>query len=124
MSHLAKSMQKFWKRWKRKYLLELRKHHCTQLDRGEVHNLKKGEVVTMYDKGHPRGLWRLGRIQELIEGAGGRIRRVYVRVMSKQGQTKVLRRPVQHTHPLEVHCRAQDESTDLSPPGSDPNSQA
>ena len=40
----------------------------------------------VYDEGHPRGIWRLGRIEELIPGADGKIRGVCVKVVSKGGQ--------------------------------------
>ena len=38
----------------------------------------------------------------MTEGSDGRIRGVYVKVMSKKGHIKVLRRPIQHIYPLEV----------------------
>ena len=102
MTHLTKSLQKFWKRWRKEYLMELREFHRVQLGRGLAHHPVKGEVVTVYDEGHPRGLWRLGRIEDLIEGMDGRIRGVYVRVISEKGRARVLHRPVQHFYPLEL----------------------
>ena len=49
-------------------------------------SLRTGKVVMVYDEGHPRGIWRLGRIEELIPGADGKIRGVCVKVVSKGGQ--------------------------------------
>ena len=119
MAHLNKCLQGFWKRWKKEYLMELTEFHCTRLKKGLEYTLEKGEVVTVYDKGHPRGMWRLGRIEDLIEGADGRVRGVLVRVASKKGCTKVFRRPVQHIYPLEIRSTTQsDESVQLEP--SDP----
>ena len=63
MDHLARLLQKFWKRWKKEYLLELREFHHMRLDKGTAHTLEKGEIVTIYDEGHLRGLWKLGRIE-------------------------------------------------------------
>ena len=52
--------------------------------------------MTIYDEGHPRGMWRLGKIENLIEGVDEQVRGVYVRVMSKKGHMKILCRPIQH----------------------------
>ena len=38
-----------------------------------------------YDDGHPRGLWRLRKIESLVCGVDGVVRGVHVRVMSKKG---------------------------------------
>ena len=54
--------------------------------------------LTLYDEGHPRDLWLLGRIESLIHGTDGV---VYVGVMSKGGHPKLLRK---HIYPLEVRC--------------------
>ena len=45
----------------------------------------------MYDEGHPRGLWRLGRVVELIPSAGGKVRGVRVKVVSKGGKSRSFR---------------------------------
>lgn len=102
MNHLAKVLQHFWNRWKREYLLELREHHRVRLEKGLVHKIQKGEIVTVYDECHPRGMWRLGRIEELIEGTDGKVRGVRVRTQTSNGCISVLQRPVQHIYPLEV----------------------
>ena len=52
-AHLAKTLERFWKRWKREYLLELREFHRTSQQGGAAYLLKPGEVVTVYDEGHP-----------------------------------------------------------------------
>ncbi len=41
-------------------MLELREHHRTRLARGETRDLMVGEIVTVYDEGRTRGLWKLG----------------------------------------------------------------
>ena len=58
MSHLSKTLGRFWKCWKREYLLELREFHRSRARGGVLYTLPR-EVVTVYDEGHPRGLWRL-----------------------------------------------------------------
>ena len=61
-NHIAKSLERFWKWWKLEYLLELREFHRR---REATLALQPGELVTVYDESHPRGMCRLGRIEEL-----------------------------------------------------------
>ena len=82
--------------------MELREFHRVREEKGSRHVVRPGEVVTIYDENHPRGWWRLGRIECLIVGADGVVRGVRVRVASKEGHTKSLHRPLQHIYPLEV----------------------
>ena len=101
-AHLAVTLEKFWKRWKLEYLQELREFHRTYQQGGATYSLHPGEVVTVYDESHPRGMWRLGGVEELLPSSDGEVRGVLVRVMSKGGQVKMIRRPIQHIYPLEV----------------------
>ena len=56
----------------------------------------------MYDEGHPRGLWRLGKIEDVIRSTDGGVRGVIVKVTSRKGHVKYLRRPIQHIYPLDI----------------------
>ena len=103
MRHLIKTSEKFWKRWKKEYLLELRESHRThRTDKGVVSPVRVGEIVTIHEEGRPRGLWRLGKIEYVMRGSDGEIRGACVRVLSKTGRFTLLRRPIQHLYPLEV----------------------
>ena len=78
MKHLLKTSEKFWKRWKKEYLLELSEFHRTSRIskgvKGVKETVQEGQFVTVYDEGQPRGLWRVGKIEEVIPGMDGRIR--------------------------------------------------
>ena len=64
----------FWKRWRNEYLMELREyHHNPNTRKGVQDAIKEGQVVTIFDEGRPRGLWRLRRVEYVIRGADGRI---------------------------------------------------
>lgn len=72
---LSSRMKHLQKCWKKKYLLELREFHCSfQVNKGMKDAVQEGQIVTVYDEGQPRGLWRVSRIQEVISGTDGRIR--------------------------------------------------
>ena len=59
-------LQHFWRRWKAEYLLELREFHRAREERGSMYIIQVGDIVTVYDESHPRGLWRLGKVESLI----------------------------------------------------------
>ena len=54
-----------------------------------------------------RGLWKLGRVRELIPGVDGNVRGAFVRVQSGGGHSTI-KRPVQRLYPLEVRAEVMD----------------
>ena len=55
-------------------MLELREFHRTyQTSKGVKDVVQEGQVVTVYDEGQPRGLWRVGRIEGVIQGPDRKI---------------------------------------------------
>ena len=111
--HLKIVLSKFWKRWRKEYLLELREHHRTRcVTHGSDADIQVGAIVTVYDDSHPRGMWRLGVVEELIIGADGVTRGARVRVISKTGRPTTLRRPIQLLYPLEVRAHRTPEEGD------------
>lgn len=101
--HLKKTLDRFWKRWKREYLLELREDHRSYKTPGvDTYPIRKGDMVTVYDESHPRGLWRLGLVDDLTTSTDGEVRGACVRVISKTGRPHLMRRPIQHLYLLEV----------------------
>ena len=78
-------------------MLELREFHRThQISKGVKNVVQEGQIVTVYDDGQPRGLWRVGRIEGVKTNPDGKIRSARVRVQSKTGRATVLKQPIQH----------------------------
>ena len=63
---------------------------------------KQVDVVIVHDDSMPRGLWKLGRIQELFTGQDGLPCSALVRVSARDQQHTLLKRPLQLLYPLEV----------------------
>lgn len=99
MKHFNNTLNHFWNRWRTEYLNELREvhYHASHKAAGTV-----GEVVIVHDEQLPRGLWKLGRIQETIRGRDGEVRGAVVKMAKRHAQQEVLRRPIQLLYPLEV----------------------
>lgn len=106
VKHLSNILNQFWKRWRTEYLTELRELH-RQSNRGcsSQPGIEVGDVVVVHNESLPRGLWKLGRIQEIITGRDGKIRGATVKVASQNRQHPLLRRPIQLLYPLEVHSQ-------------------
>lgn len=118
MRHLSKTVDDFWKRWRDEYLLELREaHRQFQSAGGSPTSIAMGDTVIVHEENHPMGLWRLGRVRELIQGVDGNVRGALVRVQSGGGHSTI-RRPVQRLYPLEVREDV-EESQENVPPDND-----
>ena len=62
-----------------------------------------GDVVVVHAEHLPRGLWKLGVIQETIQGRDGKIRGALVKMAKRDRQQEFLRRPIQLLYPLEIN---------------------
>ena len=97
----------FWNRWRKEYVTSLRdtlntakQKHSTQID--------EGDVVIIYDNKQPRHLWKIGKIDKIIDGRDGRIRGAEVKV-GKSGYT--ITRPVNRLYPI-VKAANLDEASE------------
>ena len=59
-------------------------------------------MVLVHDQDHPRGFWKMARVQSLITGKDGVARGATLKVASKSGTPTTLQRPLQLLFPLEV----------------------
>lgn len=81
--------------------------------------MTKGDVVIVHDHTLPRGLWKLGRIQEVFPGRDDLPRSALVRVATRNRQHTLLKRPLQLLYPLEIReCESVEASSDNVPPPS------
>ena len=112
LKHLNATLNLFWKRWRREYLLELREAHRYHKGKPDAVPPSVGDIVLVEDEDKPRGLWKLARIISLIMGKDGHPRGAVLHVPSS-GRTGMLQRPLQHLYPLEVTTQSpqQDPNT-------------
>ena len=81
--------------------------------------------MVVHDESLPRGLWRLGRVEQLIPGRDEEVRGAVVRVSSGGCQSSLLRRPVQLLYPLEAHnSKSPTEETSGDDPPNGPSQSA
>ena len=72
MKHLSKTTNDFWKRWRSEYSLELREaHRYLKTQKVSTNPIAVGDV---HDETQPRGLWKLGKVEDLIPGTDGNVK--------------------------------------------------
>lgn len=76
--------------------------HCHVARNTKSTHIAAGDVVIVHDESLPRGLWKLGQIQEVILGANGLFRCAVIQVATRDKQHTLLKRPVQLLYPLEI----------------------
>ena len=99
-------LNRFWEIWSNEYLLSLRERTQHHVKAGRIQSTFSahvGDVVLLRDN-LPRGVWKLGKIQELIPSQDGQIRTAKVLLPSH----KVLNRRINLLCPIE--CPASEPS--------------
>ncbi|XP_048868217.1 uncharacterized protein LOC125740722 isoform X1 [Brienomyrus brachyistius] len=80
----------FWDRWRKQYLATLQYRRKWQ---HQQPNVSKGCIVLLKDSQSKRNDWPLGIITETYPGQDGRVRKVQVRIIGKDGP-KLFLRPI------------------------------
>ena len=71
--YLSSLLRHWWDRWKHEYLVNLRESHNLSSTKCGEPQIKQGDVVTVHQDKVPRGFWRLGKIEHLIESKDGKV---------------------------------------------------
>ena len=95
-------MQHFWKQWRGEFHLHLRECHQKGV-KGNSQSLKQGDIVLVHNEAHPRGLWKIAKIERLLERVVGHVRSAEIRIPYKSSN-KMLGRPLNRLYPLEIDC--------------------
>ena len=113
--YLAKLLRHWWNRWKHEYyLVDLREtHNLSSSHRGEP-CIKEGDIVTIHQDKMPRGFWRLGKVETIIQGEDKNVRGATVKVVSPNGKSIVINRPLSKLYPVEVRDRCPKVVTDIN----------
>ena len=120
VKHLNHVLNHFWKRWRTEYLSNLREVHAHVSRRSpgaSNSQISIGEIVIVKNEHLPRGLWKLGIVQQIMKGQDGLTRAAVVRVASRDQQQSILKRFVQLLYPLEIRC----ESAEITPSETTPS---
>ena len=99
--YLQTLLSEFWSVWDKLYLCDLREAHTHVARQHKMTGdrlTKENDVVLIGKEKIPRSVWRIGRVDSLIESKDG-----HVRVISKTGKKpNIIQRPVQKLYPVEA----------------------
>ena len=99
--NLTRILDQFWNRWREEYLVQLRERFSSKNNSGLPRTPIQGEVVLVHNENHPRTMWRLGRVSEVITSSDGHVRGASVEVKTSK-KLNTIRRPISHLYPLEA----------------------
>lgn len=117
MKHLNNVLNHFWSRWRSEYLAELRETHSYTAKKQpskQAPTVEVGDVVIVHDEHLPCGLWKLGRVLNVMKGRDCQIQGATVKMASNDGCGTQLRRPIQLLFPLEVKCQESSETEQVT----------
>ena len=102
-----KHLDNFWRIWRDYYLLSLRERYQRNIKSCRVQSdisPSNGLIVHIKDK-MPRGVWKMGRIVEVMKGKDGEVRSAKIRLPSGA----VITRPINLLYPLEADMLESEE---------------
>ena len=102
-------LNSLWQVWKDDYLLNLRERSQTHVKGPRIQAAEEPKVgsVVLLKEDLPRGVWKMGKITELISSSDGKFRTAKVLLPTK----KVLKRPLNLLYPLECGSVQEIETT-------------
>ena len=101
LQHLNGVLNKFWRRWKDKYLLELREAHRHHGGKTSAVPPTIVDIVLVEDEQKPRCLWKLTKVRHLIVGRDGHPCGAVLHVPSS-GMNGNLQHPLQRLYPINI----------------------
>ena len=112
--YLAKLLRHWWNRWKREYLVDLRETHNLSSSHCGEPCIKEGDIVTIHQDKMPRGFWRLGKVETIIQSKDKNVQGATIKVVSPNGKLTVINRPLSKLYPVEVRDRCPKVVTDIN----------
>ena len=72
--YLNSTILRFRERWRKEYLVGLREVHRGHRGNSSAPQVSVGDVVIIHSDDQPRGMWKFGRVEELLVGTDGEAR--------------------------------------------------
>ena len=102
ITYLDRTLNNFWTRWQKEYLLEQREAHRHHNGKASPSKVNVRDIVVVHSEKLPRSLWKLGKIERVIPGRDGLIRGALIRVAKRGREATHLSRAISLLYPLET----------------------
>ena len=99
LKHVTIILSHFWKRWRDEYLIELREHDRYTRSK-HTNGIDIGDVVIIKEEQKSRGMWTVGRVEELLFSKDKLVRGAKVRYINNEKEY-VISRPINKLYPVE-----------------------
>ena len=98
---LESSSRSLLEKWKIEYMTGLRESHAygQKVKQCDI-KIAVGDVVLIHDPNQSQNMWRIGKVETLIQGADGAVRGASLLVVPSGSKSALLRQPIQYLYPL------------------------
>ena len=98
---MNKIIERFWRKWQKKYLINLRESHKMKTSKKSL-KINVGDAVSIFEEGLKRRHWKVGKVLKIIRGKDDVIRGAVVQIFKEKNGKETISRPLQKLHPLEI----------------------
>ena len=99
--HMNKIIKRFWRKWQKEYLINLRESHKMNTSKESL-KINVGDVVSIFEVGLKRRHWKVGKVLTIIRGKDGVIRGALVQIFNEKNGKETINRPLQKLYPSEI----------------------
>ena len=105
---MNKIIDRFWKKWQKEYLINLRESHKMKTNKKSV-KINVGDAVSIFEEGLKRRYWKVGKVLKIIREKDDVIRGAVVQTFSEKNGKGTISRPLQKLHTLEITPERNDD---------------
>ena len=99
--HMNKIIDRFWIKWQKEYLINLRESHKMKASKKSL-KVNVGDAASIFEEGLKRRHWKVGKVLKIIRGKDDVIRGPVEQIFSEKNGKGTISRPLQKLYPLEV----------------------
>ena len=91
---MIKVIEKFWIKWNKEYLINLRESHKMKTSKKSL-KINVGDAVSIFEEGLKRRHWKVGKVLKIIRGKDDVIRGAVVQIVNEKNGKEIINRPIQ-----------------------------